>query len=75
MLLIILGQLEYGVIHQHFLSTGSIYIVVISLAREVKPQFDYWINYLQSIVDLSECSIIVVGSKSGSNLSPFPVVI
>jgi len=58
------GQLEYGVIHQHFLSTGSIYIVVISLAREVKPQFDYWINFLQSIVDLSECSIIVVGSKS-----------
>lgn len=34
-----LGQIEYGTVHQHFLSTeDTIYILVISLAREIYPQ-------------------------------------
>ena len=45
-------------------SSNGIYIIVISLAREIKKQIKYWVNFIETCVkSLNSCSIIVVGSK------------
>ena len=50
---------------QHFLSeSAAIYIVVFSLARDLKKQVTFWFAYLQERLNLAKASLIVVGSKA-----------
>ena len=50
---------------QHFLSDSrTLYILVLSLRRELSAQIDYWLKFLTSQLHAVPESLIVVGSKS-----------
>lgn len=49
---------------QHFLSVSdAIYVIVISMPRDPKQQFLYWMEFLKLNINRDKCALIVVGSK------------
>jgi hypothetical protein len=45
--LILIGQLEYNTIHQHFLHNDSIFVIVVSIDRDDIPlQLKFWASVL-----------------------------